>query len=172
MVNFHILFTIAGRSTSAPTHVISVNLRFSGLWRFCELPSWHLTELVFYKEHKIELVFVFGGAAARSPIRKFSVNFGPSQHTQNFPKTSVLVFSYQKFNFFFDLRATGTERRIRLFSETVWRSYQNFNFFFDISCTKKEPAAGPRRSHTRRAHENAQIVSVICFGRNDAYLRF
>ena len=60
---------------------------FSGLWRFCELPNWHLTELVFHNEHKIELVFEFDSAAARRPIRDFSVKPGHTPHTQNFPET-------------------------------------------------------------------------------------
>jgi hypothetical protein len=46
-----------------------------------------LIELVFYKANKIELVFVFGRAAARTRIRNFSVNFGPSPHMRNSPET-------------------------------------------------------------------------------------
>jgi hypothetical protein len=48
---------------------------FSGLWIFCEFPNWHLTELVFYNEHKIELVFAFGRAAAAHPHTRFFCEF-------------------------------------------------------------------------------------------------
>jgi hypothetical protein len=44
-----------------------------------------LIELVFYKVNKIELVFEFGGAAARSPIRNFFVEPG---HTPAYAKFS------------------------------------------------------------------------------------
>ena len=91
----------------------------SGLWRFCGFFKKHLTELVFYKAYKIELVFPCSVEPPRAgPYATFSWKWGIRPHTPNFPKNQIPKSVY----------------------ELVFYCYKISNWC-SVKITKKEPAA-------------------------------
>ena len=87
----HFLHTSVVSCRGGYLHRTYVRFFLSGLWRFCGFFVNHLTEHMFDISN-LHNFSIFDGAAARSPIRDFSVNPRPIRHTQIFPKTAAQNF--------------------------------------------------------------------------------